>query len=330
MGRKHDEAVSERDRMEQAFDLFRVLPRERSISAMPVIVPYTAKMGRVEHFKRGDEHCFTLNYAVKQGNRIAGWQFKQLNAHAVRDEFLDLKGWSAAFDFLSNTGMFSPLSDTITLSEFEQWQDLARLVLEHSQLAAAMQNMDRTGKNAEALKALFGDYPTSFFKSELPPERHLGPIERELLDDADFLAMIEEGKRRREAEYAELLTWFRRPPRKACSIEWYPKEKKDSDAVLPRLGSAGAMIEFLLPRAALRPLLVIHPSTTLEAIAGTIFADYCNGVEYKTCDFCERLFPVGKQKTKKFCNKTKCKNAAHSKKVRKALRNLKEKAAAEI
>ncbi|MDE3202274.1 MAG: hypothetical protein KGN79_15285 [Acidobacteriota bacterium] len=127
---------------------------------------------------------------------------------------------------------------------------------------------------------------------------------------------IEEGKRLQEQKRRELRTWFRRPPGKACSIEWFPKRKEDAEAVFQKLRAGGAMIEFLLPREALRPALVIYASNTLEAIAAAIYADHSNGVEYRTCEFCNKLFPVGRQKSKRFCNQRQCKNAAHSRKVR--------------
>ncbi len=117
--------------------------------------------------------------------------------------------------------------------------------------------------------------------------------------------------------------WFRRPPGAACSIEWFPKEMEDENVVLPKLRRGGAMIEFLLPRKALRPAFVIHPATSLQAIAAVIFADFSNGVEHRTCDFCNSLFPVGNQKGKRFCNQTKCKNAAHSREMRKKKREQK-------
>jgi hypothetical protein len=191
-------------------------------------------------------------------------------------------------------------------------------VLEHNELASAMQRGDRKGQHVEALKALTGLYPSTFFDGL---ERPVPPQDAELLERAkqlnpDITSEIQQGERHQEQKRRKLRSWFRQPPGKACSIEWFPKRMEDAGAVLPILRRGGAMIEFLLPREALRPAFVIRASSTLQAIAATIYADHTNGVEYRTCEFCNKLFPVGRQKTKRFCNQWRCKNAAHSRKVR--------------
>jgi hypothetical protein len=319
------EGQSEIDRIKEALDAFRNVPPERSISAMPVIVPYTAIVGRVEHYKRGEEHHFNITRSLKDGSPGEEWEEKPLNAHAVRDEFLSVNNWSGAYDFLSNVGRFSPLGDTITWREFQRWQDFARLVSERGQLASAMQESRFSGEHGEALKALTGFYPSSFFdvKDESIPAKDDEWLNEEKRRHPEIVPMIKEGQLLHEERTRELWAWFRKPPGSACSIEWFPKRKEDADAVLLRLQMGGAMIEFLLPREALRPALVIHPSYALQAIAAAIYADHNNGIEYRTCEFCQRLFPVGTQKGKKFCNQTRCKNAAHSRKVRKAERERK-------
>ena len=324
------ESQTEADRMKETLDAFRNVPPERSISAMPVIVPYTAIVGRVEHYKRGEEHYFNITRSLKDGSPGEKWEEKPLNAHAVRDEFLSVKNWSAAYDFLSIAGRFSPLSDTITWSEFQRWQDFARLVLEHGQLALAMQESRVSGELGEALKALTGLYPSSFFDVQDEPVSDEDDewLKRETFRNPEIVPMIQEGQRLEKRMRRELWIWFRQPPGHACSIQWFPKLKEDADAVLPKLRTGGAMIEFLLPREALRPALVIRPSYTLQAIAAAIYADHSNGIEYRTCEFCQRLFPVGTQKTKKFCSQTKCKNAAHSRKVRKDQREQRMQSAA--
>lgn len=322
---------SELDRLRAAMDAMRNLPPERAISAMPVIVPYMAIVGRVEHYKRGEEHCFRITRTVAGHEPDEIWEEKPLNAHAVRDEFLNVKDWSGAYDFLTTTGIFSPLDDTITWSEFQRWQRFTRLVLEHEPLASAMQRGDTSGEHWEVLKALTGDYASSFFDVNREPvsSKEAEWMEREKLRHPEIVPMILEGQQHQEKERRKLWTWFQGPPGKFCSIEWIPKRKEDADAVLPLLRKGGAMIEFLLPRKSLRPAFVIHPWTTLHAIAAAIYADYSNGVEYRTCQFCNRLFPVGRQKSKKFCNQRQCKNAAHSRKSRRNERERKMKAKAE-
>jgi hypothetical protein len=322
--------VSGIEEMKAALDALQNVPPERAISAMPVIVVYTAMVGRVEHYKRGEEHYFRITRTVRDGSPNERWEPTRLNAHAVRDRFLNITDWSAAYDFLCATGEFSHLSDRVTWSEFKRWQDFARLALERKQLISGMQAGAYSGEIGEALKALSGDYPSSFFGA---PDDSISSkenewLERQMQRTPELRSDFEEGKQQQEQKRRELWTWFRRPSAAACSIDWFPKNNEDADTILPKLQRGGAMMEFLLPREALRPALVIHPSNTLQAIAAAIYADFANGVEYRTCEFCGRLFALGKQKRKRFCNQSKCKNAAHSARVRSAIRDRKMKVAA--
>lgn len=188
-----------------------------------------------------------------------------------------------------------------------------------------MQRGDRNAEHAEALKALTGIYPSTFFAAV---ERPISAEEAEWTErqkrlHPEIIPAIHEGQRIQKLDQHELWAWFRRPPGRACTIEWSPKRNEDADAILPKLQAGGTMIEFLLPPEALRPVLVIRPTSTLQAIAAAIYADHFYGIEYRTCEFCKRLFPVGTQKSKRFCNQSKCKNAAHSRNVRERKREEK-------
>lgn len=55
-------------------------------------------------------------------------------------------------------------------------------------------------------------------------------------------------------------------------------------------------LEFSLPRTALMPVLVIEARCSLQAIAASIYADYWNGVEFKKCPECGRIFRLGEGK----------------------------------
>jgi hypothetical protein len=307
--------------MQEAMDAARNVSPEQSISAMPVVVVYSARIGRTDHFKRGDEHFFRITYRMEQGDGFQ-WTDKQLIARAVRDEFLKVSNWSEAYDFLSATGSFSRLSDTVTWSEFQRWQQFASLVLEHQTLASTVQSNDWTGELAEVLKALTGIYPSTYFPFHGAPvsDQDRAWTEKHLQQHPDMRESIARGQQRAEQSRHELYSWFRQPPPSAYSIEWIPKLEQDAVTVLPKLQMGGGMIEFLLPREALRPVLVIRATNTLEAVAAAIFADYSNGVEYRACEFCNRLFPVGRQKGKRFCNEKRCKNSAHSRRVRQSER----------
>lgn len=313
-------------RIKQALAAFQSAPEERQISAMQVVVHYVARIERVEQCKRGEEYVYSFTRKVESGGTEERWEMLPRNAFAIRDEFQKVKTPTDALDFLSNTGVFSPLDYTITWSEFQRWQRFAYLVQEHSQLASAMkqslsdQSRERLSVGSElqeALKALTGIYPSAFFDgTEIPQTPAMADFNARAMQDPEVANAIREGKRLMIEQRHDLESWFRQPPGNAWSIQWVPKSEQDEEAVIRKLQAGGAMIEFLLPRAALRPLLLIRPRFTLEAIAAAIFADNSNGVEYRACDACSALFKIGAHKDKKYCDEKRCKNTAHQRRMR--------------
>lgn len=333
------ERLSERDRMARVMDAFLNLPRERALSAMPVLVHCSAYAGKVDHFKKGEEHCFRNEEAFNFLPGREASKVMRLNPYAVRDEFLGVSNWSGAYDFLCSTGQFWTWSETITWSDFQRWQRFARAVQERSHLVDAIRSGTVDDEQSEIMQALMGFYPRSFNFVPEPIFTHTDPITgkkqeetlRELRirrsQDQQRAAIERLFDSDRHKRIIEVFTWFRRPPGDACSIEWLPKTKADADSIPPDIKTDRLTFDLLLPREALRPVLVIYTFTTLHAVAAAIFADYCNGIEYRTCEFCKRLFALGRQKAKRFCNKEKCKNAAHAKKVRAAFRERTARAA---
>jgi hypothetical protein len=313
-------------RMKQALAAFQSAPEERQISAMQVVVHYVASIERVEQYKRGEEYVYSFTRKVESGGTEERWEMLPRNAFAIRDEFQKVKTPTDALDFLSNTGVFSPLDFTITWSEFRRWQRFAYLVQEHSQLASAMkqshsdQSEERLGVSGElqeALKALSGGYPSAFFDgTEIPQTPSMEDFNARAMQNPEVASAIREGERVMKRQQRELESWFRQPPGNAWSIQWVPKSEQDEEAIIRKLQAGGAMIEFLLPRAALRPLLLIRPRFTLEAIAAAIFADNSNGVEYRACNACSALFKIGAHKDKKYCDEKRCKNTAHQRRMR--------------
>lgn len=283
---KSNEPADGLERLKNAMDAYQNAPAERTVSAMNVLVSYTAIMGRVEHRKRGEEHVFrvTVEELVE----------KQMNVYAVRDEFLRVKEWSEALVFLETAGLFSP-SSSITWSEFKKWQRFAYLVQEHDALAAELRIHHRGGSPrfsdselGKVITSLIGIGPNSFFE-----DSPSAPQERTL---RDFCA------------------WFCQPPEEASSIEWVPISHENREAAwrrLRQLRQSSAMFQFFLPKSALRPYLLIRPRYTLQAIAAAIYADRIHGVEYRACEMCKALFKLGAHKEKKYCDRELCKNRAH-------------------
>jgi hypothetical protein len=136
-----------------------------------------------------------------------------------------------------------------------------------------------------------------------------------------MVAGIQKGKRILEERRRVLWAWFRQPP---CSIEWIPNSKRTEQRVMRFLkdrrkhGRPGPwMIEFLLPREDLKPVIVIQPAYTLQAIGAAIYADRIQGVEYRPCDSCGELIEIGAHSSKKYCEYPRpCKANAHKKRQR--------------
>jgi hypothetical protein len=292
----------------------------RAVSAMPVAISYVARIVRVALLKDGEDHWFRVTRAFTddEGRKGEQWSDEPRDASVVRDEFLKVKTPSEALDFLSATGEFSPLGDTIRWSEFKLYQRFASLVQEHNQLASAMSSGLRSGEYAEALKALTGIYPSRFFDLPQKPESDL---EKRWRKDPVAGPLIREGEAVNERQRRELWTWFREPPGGACSIQWIPKDAESNKALFRKLQAGGAMIEYLVPRETLRPLFLIRARFTLQAIAAAIYADRIQGAEYRTCSVCNSLFRVGAHRDKKYCNREQCKNTAHQRNRRAALRD---------
>jgi len=324
-------------RMKQALAAFQSAPEERQISAMKVVVLYVASIERVEHYKRGNEYVFRFTRKVEGEGSDEHWEELPRNAYAIRDEFQKVKTPTDALDFLSSTGVFSPLDFTITWSEFQRWQRFAYLVQEHSQLASAMEHLlsghirkppSVCSELQEILKALTGVYPCTFFEgTEIPQTTAMADFNARVMQNPEVARAAREGERLMKQHRRNLETWFRQPPGDAWSIQWVPKKEQDEEAVIRKLQAGGAMIEFLLPRAALRPLLLIRPRFTLEAIAAAIFADHSNGVDYRACEACSALFRIGAHKDKKYCDERRCKNTAHQRRMRGNRANARKKKA---
>lgn len=316
-----DESRDALARIKNAVDAYQNAPAKRTISAMDVLVSYIAIVGRVEHLKRGEEHVFRITRHFLDSRQGEKWEEKHLNAYAVRDEFLKVKEWSEALVFLETTGIFSPLGDSITWSDFQRWQRFVYLVQEHNALAEAMQNRETSGELGDVLSDLTGFYPNSFFHAPPLPE---SDFDARLTKDPEFGPMIQEATRkleaRQERQLRELCSWFREPPEKAFSIQWVPISDLDNRTVWLRLRESGAILQFLLPQSALRPYLLIQPRCTLEAIAAAIYADRIHGVEYRACEMCKALFKLGAHREKKYCDRKLCKNRAHQRNRRAAVR----------
>lgn len=319
-------ADAELERLRKAVDARKSPPPEKSLSAMQVVVDYRIVPGSVTHTVRGEDHIFDVEVPFAQD-----YEKKPVNGFALRDKFLCAQGWNGAFDFLRVMGPFSPVSDRITLKEFERWQEFTKLILvkeKREALSSALRDGNWSGDFAEILKALTGLYPSSFFDAvgirealDEPAStwkpKHITPEQVALIKQSEI-----EYEQRRVERLKALCAWFRRPPEKACSIRWVPKGPGEWKEALELLKAGRILLdadarpgfEFSLPRTALMPILVIEAQCSLQAIAASIYADYWGGVEYKNCPECGTVFRlgagkrVGRWQEREHCS-DKCKQA---------------------
>ena len=310
-------------RMNKLLAAYQSAPKERMVSATKVVVFYQARIERVEHFIEGGEHVFRFTSQNEDNPSLREWKDLPRNVYAIRDEFLRIKkdDPNAVHHFLSNTGQFSPLSNSITMSEFQKWQRFAYLVQERRQLASATKNTRWSGECGEVLKALTGEYSSSFFDEPGSLGETLetyGLSARLLKEHPELLAEIHVGTRFQESVRRELCGWFRNPPQ---SWEWVPKSPEIEARVMRKL-KAGVMIEFLLPRSELWRVTLIQPKYTVQAIAAAIHADFVHGVEWQACDWCGDLVRIRSQRTKVYCGSPRpCKGNAHKQRQRENTRN---------
>lgn len=273
---------------------------------------------------------------------VQDFEKKPINAFSLRDEFLTKRGWIGAWEFLSVSGPFSPVSERITLKEFERWQEYVKLVLvkkTREALSSALRDGDWNGDYAEALKALTGLYDSSFFdgveaQQEASPTwkaKHLTPEQAALLTKSEI-----ENKRQREKRLKALCSWFRTPPAEAWSIRWVPNgpEAWNEAVGLLKAGrvlldaDARPSLEFSLPRVALKPVMMIEARCSLQAIAASVYADYWHGVEHRRCPECGKVFRLGTKKRvgrwqeKEHCSE-KCKQSGVNQNRPKSKRPLK-------
>lgn len=297
-------------RMQEAVTTFKAAPKEQPISDMQVVIPYMASVERVEHFTRGGEHVFRFNRRSKDNPERFEWDELPRNAHAIRDEFLKIEHPIEALDFLSNTGRFSPLSLDLTWSEFQRWQRFARLVQLHTPLMTATIEGQRSGECVEVLKALTGEsvFHSSFFDGcKIPQTPEMAEFDARMMrEHPEIIPDIQEGRRLQERLHRELCSWFHQPP---VTIEWVPCSEEAEQRAIQQLQNKGFgpwMMDFLLPKKELRPVIVIRPAYTLQAIAAAIYVDRIKGVEWRKCkrEKCPETFRVGAREKQKWCSTT--------------------------
>ncbi|MDR3798418.1 MAG: hypothetical protein P4K93_09710 [Terracidiphilus sp.] len=245
--------------IEKNYGIYRSEAARYSVDSMPIVVKYIATVGRVEFFKRGQEHVFIQTKTLPDGQYGQQWESVHESTYSIRDEFFKVKTVGQALEFLQKTGEFSPFRPRLTWTEFQKWQIFARLVQEHDPLADAMRSNSWSGDCGEVLKALTGIYPSSFFDGcedalylhEQPKndpaadalrleELHLDL--RNATNHEEFMNAHERQTQELNAHYAQekyeqedeqrrrsLWLWFIKPP---VRIEWCPIDEEAAEKVM--------------------------------------------------------------------------------------------------
>ncbi len=291
--------------------------KRRCIESMPIEVYYPARIVRVlKAFREGETIFIATRWLQGHEGQVEGCEQESLDAYAIRDEFFNVKTERQALDFLRETGEFLPYGDEISWHTFRLWQRLAELVRERDLLAIAHRETmlaRRPYPKAEldqVLRLLTGIYPHEYFgPPHVVPENTLDMLRRaaQVLGDKPERALdgLRKGEELQRQRQRALESWFEAPPPEAYSIEFVPREPDPER--LSQLGQGGALMGLIFSPEELKPVLVIRPRCTLEAIAAAIYAERIASVRAGKCEGCGEWFEIGSQKNKAYCDDPRCK-----------------------
>jgi hypothetical protein len=110
-----------------------VQPAVRFLPAMPIEVNYIAENVAVSCERDANEIVYKFR------NSKSPRRFIDVNAYALRTNFLDIKTPAEAFAFLSQTGNFRGTRnrrsrEQLTWNEFRNWQEVIRLLLQYGEV----------------------------------------------------------------------------------------------------------------------------------------------------------------------------------------------------
>jgi hypothetical protein len=279
----------QKDQQEPAFA--GVQSEERILSGLPIRIDYQDL--RYEYFCRPKEGDLLFDLPRREGEgRIR--RSTNLDPYAIRDAFEAVKDPTAALRFLSEAGRFWPF-EAILWSQFQEWQLFFRWLRLAPEKAMLSPEGQRAWLTADGFKNLFfTDIPR--FSPEAIQE--IGPEGMREIEVADRQRLIE---LRRFALKPERLHGY------CISLEWHEVGDTSYKRCPPSKKFKGKDQ---------KPFLSIEAHNIVEAIAATIYADRCDGLEYEQCKRCGKLFKVNSKHGQEFCPPTRldiktspCKNA---------------------
>jgi hypothetical protein len=275
------QALAQRNaEIERNYGIYRASAARYSVDSMPIVVDYMATVGRVEFFKRNEEHVFVQTKTLPDGQYGEKWESVRENPYTIRDEFYKIRTVGEAIEFLQKTGEFSPLRPRLSWTEFQMWQRVAQRVQEHDELAAMARSDSWNGECGETLKALTGIYPSSLFDGcedalyvhEQPKHdpttdavrlEELRRAQDEAENHEEWLKVFElqnqelraqhtraEWEQEDEQKRRDLWRWFIKPP---VRIVWGPIDEEAADKVMEfYVDAATGLVIPMLEDSALR------------------------------------------------------------------------------
>ena len=99
--------------LNEKYGIYRSAIKDRySVDPMRVVVEYTAIVGRVEYFTRGEEHIF-IQTITRPDRTGMEWEEVHESPYSIRDEFFKVKTVGQAIEFMQKNGrVFSAQAKT--------------------------------------------------------------------------------------------------------------------------------------------------------------------------------------------------------------------------
>jgi len=271
--------------------------------AAPIRIDYQSP--RYEHFIKPSGEDWLLSFSKIKGQWNSGRirETTNLDPYEIRKEFEAVKTPEAAARFLSEAGRFWPF-ESVLWTQFQEWQAFFSYLRMEPEQARNLPMGKRAWDTASGFQnSFFAQTDAEFSRSRFPADvieeigaehwREIQMNDRRTLHELRRFALqpVADGERGR------------------ISVSWYDA----SDSHAPEDWKARR--KRASKRAAFAPFLRIEATNILEAIAATIFADHTDGVRFRKCKHCGRLFKIESDHGQEFCpapshlKSSPCKNA---------------------
>ena len=285
-----------------AGELAGIQKEERTMSALPIRIDYQHPQTEHSCTPVGSDFRFapirtgvppTVAEYDEHISRMMQTSGHSLDPFAVRDAFEAVSDVPSALRFLSEAGIFWQFGE-ILWSQFREWQRFFCWLRQPHEKAVLSQEGAKAWRTAEGWK---NEFFTEILRFPVDAMREIGPEKMREIEIAD---------RRRLGDLRRFALWPGRATGDCVSIQWHEVSDKTFKRCPPTRRFKGQDQ---------KPFLSIEVRDVVEAIAATIYADRCHGIDYEACKKCGRLFKVESNHGQEFCpaparlQSSPCKNA---------------------